>query len=440
MKTAVRFPPSPTGFLHVGNARIALINYLFAKKNGSEIFLRFDDTDTARGKEEFKIQMEEDLRWLGFTFAKTFEQSKRIEIYKEIFQKLLQVGAVYACFETEEELEIKRKLQLSNGKPPIYQRTEFTQEQLRNAPYFRFQLSKNKIQWNDLIQGEMSYEGADLSDPVILRANGNFMYTFCSVVDDFLMNISHVIRGADHITNTAIQIQIFNAIAKVLGEEKSIFFAHLPLFQGKEGKISKRVGGFSIMEMRKNGFRAEAINNILAKIGLSYYEDTFQSMEDLIAKFDISKFNKAQITFDFSLLEIFNQKAISHLEYSEAKPEIPPQMTEQFFLKIRENLTFLSESFEWFDAIKNPDKKNQIQEIDKPFISELYLNLKDAESITWENLLTTVKQKFPTRKGKEIFMPIRFVLTGKTHGPEMHFIIDEMGSDLIKKRFFDSLQ
>ena len=205
-------------------------------------------------------------------------------------------------------MEIKRKIALANGKPPIYQRVEFTEEQKKNPPYFRFKLSGERTEWEDEIQGHISYEVKDLSDPVILRANGNFMYTFCSVVDDFLTGITHIIRGADHITNTAIQIQIFNALSKCYNRSFSTKFAHLPLFQGKEGKISKRVGGFSIMEMRKNGLEADAILNVLAKIGLSYYDDTFKTKAELIEEFNIKSFNKAQIYFDFALLEIFNKK------------------------------------------------------------------------------------------------------------------------------------
>ena len=432
----VRFPPSPTGFLHIGNARIALINWLFAKKNNGKIILRFDDTDTERTQEHFKAQMREDLTWLGITFDEFFEQSKREAIYKDIFNKLLEQGFVYPCFETEEELELKRKLALSSGKPPLYKKHEFTAEQKLRTPYFRFHLSQQKAEWEDLIQGKISFETKDLSDPTILRANGNFMYTFCSVVDDVLMNISHIIRGADHITNTAIQIQIFNAICTVLGKVPKIFFAHLPLFQGKEGKISKRVGGFSIMEMRKNGFEAEAILNILSKIGLSYYDDNIKTTHELIENFDLANFNKAQITFDFNLLESFNQKCIAKMSFEQAKPRLSANITEHFFTKIKENLENLQEAEEWFQVFHD-ETLNFLDLLtleDQDFIKQFGEIITQLNTTNWAEISTHLKQKFPARTGKKLFLPIRIAITGKEHGPEMNFILEELGVDLIKKR------
>jgi glutamyl-tRNA synthetase len=433
--TVVRFPPSPTGFLHVGNARIAIINWLFAKKNNGKIILRFDDTDTQRSKEEYKVQMLKDLKWLGIEFDETFTQSSRSEIYKEAFNLLLKNGYIYPCFESEEELEMKRKISLSQGKPPIYKEQNHSQKGLWEA-YYRFKLKGEKVNWTDDIQGEISYEIKDLSDPVILRANGNFMYTFCSVVDDYLMDITNIIRGADHITNTAIQIKIIDALGECYGVKKNINFGHLPLFQGKEGKISKRVGGFSIMEMRNEGYEMLAIFNLLSKIGLSYYDDNIKNKDELIADFEISNFNKSQILFDFHLIEIYNKKCISGLKFEDVKDRFSGKITEHFFENIKHNLNFLNEIEEWhnifydksltFYDLLSQDKLN--------FAKDVYNLIKDLDEPKWSDVLTLLKQNFPQKKGKDLFLPIRLALTGKNSGPEMHFIFSDIHKDLIRKR------
>jgi glutamyl-tRNA synthetase len=433
----VRFPPSPTGFLHIGNARVAIINWLFAKKTKGKILLRFDDTDTERVKEEYKTQMLEDLNWLGIEFDEFFTQSSRQEIYEDAFRKCIENGFIYPCYETEEELEIKRKIALANGKPPLYKQIQFSEEQKKNPPYYRFKLTGEKTEWNDEIQGHISYEVKDLSDPVILRANGNFMYTFCSVVDDFLTNITHIIRGADHITNTAIQIQIFNALAKCYGKPSNINFAHLPLFQSKEGKISKRVGGFSIMEMRKSGIEAETIINVLAKIGLSYYDDNFKSIPELMSEFDIVNFNKSQIYFDFNLLESFNKKCIMKRKFADVKGKLPSFITETFFEKMKENVSFLHEIIEWHKILhdENLSFHHLLNDEDKAFVSKITNLIEEIQAFNWQNMMQAIKQQFPERKGKSLFLPIRIALTGKEEGPEMHFLIEEVGKNLFKKRF-----
>lgn len=436
----VRFPPSPTGFLHIGNSRIALINWLFAKKNKGKIILRFDDTDTERSKEEFKTQMVDDLKFLGIGFDEFYEQSRRNDIYLDVLNKLLSAGFVYKCFDTEEELEIKRKLLLARGKPPIYERVEFSDLQKQNnPPYYRFKLNPDLISWQDIIQGEISFVGTDLSDPVVLRANGNFMYTFCSIVDDFLMNITHIIRGADHITNTAIQIQIFNAIKTVLnaGKDKEIKFAHLPLFQSKEGKISKRVGGYSIMQMKQDGFEAGAINNVLSKIGLSYYDDTFKNMDELIDDFDITNFNKSQIVFDFDLLKAFNEKCIVKMEYKDIKHRLPSFIESGFFEMIKHNISFLHEVEEWFNILHKTDVvfDNSFVSDEKLFLKALFDGVKDLNILSFENIKALCTKNFPQRKGKNLFMPIRLALTGRDSGPEMHILFDNIPLEEVKRRF-----
>lgn len=430
----VRFPPSPTGFLHIGNARIAIINWLFAKKNKGKIVLRFDDTDLERSTQEYKDQMRIDLQSLGLDFEEEFSQSARIDVYKTVLDKLIEAGFVYPCFETEEELEIKRKIQLSKGKPPIYERVAFTEEQRKNLPYYRFKLNATNVSWKDLIQGEISYDGKDLSDPVILRANGNFMYTFCSVVDDFLMNISHIIRGADHITNTAIQIQIFNALAEIYSKNHNLVFAHLPLFQNKDGrKISKREGGSTIKEMLEDGIEKEAIFNVLSKLGLNYYDDEIKNISMLIEEFDITKFGKSQIMFDIEQINHFNQKFLSQANFIDLKYKLN-NITEEFFNDIKHNIFYIKDVFEWKNLFENDVIFFHLLNEDQLKLLPSFLNIIKENNFNWKNSFKALKEKFSTLHTKEILLPIRIALTGKTKGPEMEIIFKYLARNLLENR------
>lgn len=445
MSVIVRFPPSPTGFLHIGNARAALINYLFAKKNGGKLILRFDDTDGERCKDEFKTRMLEDLEWLGISFDEKYEQSTREVIYRDVLQKLLKSGRVYECFETEEELEIKRKLANSRGLPPIYDRASlgFTADQKNGREiYYRFKLNHEEIRWTDLIQGEIKYNGKDLSDPVILRANGNFMYTFCSVVDDYMMSVSHVLRGADHITNTAIQVQIYDAIEAIFGK-KTIQFGHYPLYTSKEGKISKRVGGFSIIELHKAGIDPLAIKNAIFCVGLSYFDNNLKTDDEMISRVDLGDFNKAQIMFDVDLIEHFNAQCIQKYTFLQLKSRIIeinsmapairiPDISEDFFEIIRENLSNLFEIIEWNNAIQLEGSfLSKLSPEDSAFaLAAFGFFNKD-----WSVWLTEIKKNFPDRKGKNIFVPLRIAITGCEHGPEMAKIVSIMPNKVLQSRF-----
>lgn len=430
----VRFPPSPTGFLHIGNARIAIINWLFAKKNKGKIILRFDDTDLERSTLEFKNQMKIDLQNMGLDFDEEFSQSERLEIYNSAFNKLLESGFIYPCFETEDELEIKRKLKLSKGLPPIYERVEFTEEQKKNKPYYRFKLASKNIKWYDLIQGDISYEGKDLSDPVILRANGNFMYTFCSVVDDFLMGVSHIIRGADHITNTAIQIQIFDALAAAFGKQYSVFFAHLPLFQNKDGKkISKREGGSTIKEILEEGIEKEAIFNVLAKLGLSKYDDDFKTTKQLVEEFDLSKFGKSQIMFDVNGMLHFNQKFFNSVDYNYLKPRLAG-VTEELFEDIKHNIFYLKDIFEWKNIFEGDHTFLNLLNPNQITILQTVFNFIKESNFNWKHAFIKLKEEFNSTPVKDILIPVRIALTGKTKGPEIEIIFKHLTPEKIKSR------
>ncbi len=428
----VRFPPSPTGMLHIGNARVAFINYLFAKKYGAKYAMRFDDTDVVRSKEEYKTAMLEDLQWLGINFDyDVVYQSKRTELYNDAVQKLLKTGRVYECFETKEELELKKKVQTSRGLPLIYDRSSLnmTQEQKQKflhegrVPYYRFLINHEVISWNDGVQGKIEFHGKDITDPIITRTDGSFMYAFCSIVDDFLMNVTHIIRGADHITNTAVQKQMFEALCEAYGEEKQIDFFHLPLFQAKEGKISKRVGGFGIRELAKSGPEKKAILNFLANLGKSTFSDDILSVQELIEGFDISDFSKATVTYTPEVLENFNTKCLASYEYEEVRERVDG-IPKEFFDDFKSNITKLDDiKIFWKNASSKEFYVSELSTEEKNFFERfntiLYETKNDDWNEKWNSSIEKLKSEFPMRKGKNLFMPLRIGFSGMEHGVDL---------------------
>lgn len=428
----VRFPPSPTGMLHIGNARVAFINFLFAKKYGAKYGMRFDDTDLTRTQEEYKKAILEDLAWLGITFDfDVVYQSQRGNLYQNALEKLLKTGRVYECFETKEELEVKRKVQNSRGIPLIYDRTSLnlTQEQKEKyknegrIPYYRFLINHEEISWEDGVQGKITFHGKDISDPIISRTDGSFMYTYCSIVDDFFMNISDIIRGADHITNTAVQKQMFQALCEAFKQEKTINFYHLSLFQAKTGKISKRVGGFGIRELASQGFEKKAILNFLASIGKSSFSDEIFTTEELIEKFDIKDFSKSEVIFDPTVLENFNLKCLASYKFKEVQERIcgiPPQ----FFDDFKGNIATLEEIKEWWKVASSKEfYVSQLNDEEKNFF-ERFMNIlseikNEDWNYKWNDAVAKLKTEFPNKKGKEFFMPLRIGFSGKEHGVDL---------------------
>jgi glutamyl-tRNA synthetase len=428
----VRFPPSPTGMLHIGNARVALVNYLFAKKHNAFYAMRFDDTDIVRSKEDFKESMLEDLAWLGIKFdADPIYQSKRTDFYKEALNVLLKIGRVYECFETKEELELKKKVQTSRGLPLIYDRTalQLTQQEREKflsegrIPYYRFFIKHEETTWDDGVQGKISFQGRDITDPIITRTDGSFMYSFCSIVDDYLMDISHIIRGADHITNTAVQKQMFEALNDANGTQKTINFLHLPLFQAKTGKISKRVGGFGIRELASQGFEKKAIINFLASIGKSTFSDEILPVEEIIAGFDIESFSRSEVTFDPTVLENFNLKCLASYSFNEVSnhfENIPPE----FFDDFKCNIEKLDDIKNWWNVASSNifyfEKLNQEQKIlfEKfiEIIDDIYENDWNEK---WKIAMEKLKAEFSNLKGKELFMPLRIGFSGLEHGVDL---------------------
>lgn len=439
-KVITRFAPSPTGKLHIGNVRTALINWLYAKKHGGEFILRMDDTDLVRSKEEYKEAIIQDMQWLGLEWDQSFNQRSRLDKYEEAKRVLIDAGRLYPCYETPEELEIKRKLQLSRGQPPIYDRAALKLSEKQKAdyeaqgrkPHYRFLINDEEIAWHDMIKGDISYQGAKLSDPVIVRADGTMTYMLCSTIDDIEYNISHVVRGEDHVSNTAIQIQMFEALSA-----KAPFFAHLSLIKAKDDKISKREGGFEISKLRDDeNIEAMAINSFLAFIGSSNAVHAEKNIDELIRQFDISSYSKSPTTYMPEELEVINHKLVLQYEYYDIQEylknnDLVDKIDEQFWLAVRPNLSKLSELKDWWQICYAPEK---ISDLDRDLLSIAaeYLPEKITED-TWQSWTKIISEK-SGKKGKNLFMPLRLALTGKNSGPELKNLLPLLSRDEIISR------
>lgn len=436
-----RFAPSPTGLLHVGNVRTALINWLFAKNAGGEFMLRIDDTDTVRSKEEFTQQIKEDLIWLGMKWDLSEHQKNRLERYEEIKKMLVDKGLLYPCYETPEELDIKRKIQLGQGKPPIYDRAalNLSQEKLEQykqegrQPHYRFKLENSKVEWDDLVRGKTVYESMSMSDPILIRGDGSWTYMLCSVVDDIDFEISHVIRGEDHVSNTAIHIQLFKALG-----HKPPTFAHLPRITTKNAEISKRTGGFDIMSLRKEEeIEAMTIVNFLAKIGTSEPPSSYTSIEPIIKEFDIGKFHKSPTNYDEKDLIRINHKIISEYNFDDVSGEFKKLQLDidaKFWEAIKHNLEKLSDAALWY-KICEQDITPLIDVSDKEFLQQASSCLPTGnwDNETWSKWIAEIKN-ISDRKGKDLFMPIRKALTSIEHGPELKYILPLIGEQKAKLR------
>lgn len=442
-----RFAPSPTGKLHVGNVRRALDNYLFARHFGGKFMLRMDDTDPERSKKEYAEQIEEDLKWLGISWDFFARQSDRMDKYETAAQKLKDLGRLYPCYETSEELDFKRKRLLSRGLPPVYDRSALqltgeqksTYEKEGRVPHWRFLLNPAPIQWNDMIHGPLSFEGQNLSDPILIKSDGLPVYSLASVVDDLEFGITHILRGDDHITNTAIQIQMMEALG---GDFSKLHFAHFPLFtDAAGGGLSKRLGSLSISSLREEGFEPMAINSLLARLGSSDPIEPFTSLEPLIQSFDITHFNKAAAKFDPNELEILNAKILHMIPFSEIEERLNSlglhNVSSSFWEAVRGNLSKFSDIQKWhkivFDASFLPCLS--FSEEDKAYIKEAFKLLPSSPWTpdTWKSWTDTLKEK-TGRKGKILYMPLRLAITGEEHGPEMKDFLLLIGYDLAHKR------
>jgi glutamyl-tRNA synthetase len=440
MSVICRFAPSPTGRLHVGNVRTALMNWLFVREKRGKFILRIDDTDTSRSTDAYESGIKDDLNWLGLDWDHTFNQSDRFQTYISIAEKLKKNGLLYACYETSEELDRQRKLQRVQGKPPVYNRSglELTSHQKTayedegRRPHWRFRLSGAIVTWNDMVRGNQSVDTSSLSDPVLIREDGTFLYTLPSVVDDIDKNITHVIRGEDHVTNSGAQIEVFKALSKHIPT-----FAHTPLLVGKDGKgLSKRLGSLSMEELKSQGLEPLAICSLLGKIGTSDSIEPRASMNILTSEFSFSKIGRAPARFDEAELELLNGKLLNELSYKDVSTklsEIGIIASKDFWELIRSNILKMNDAILWNEIIFK-DIQGQINEEDKDFCFGAAEMLPSSITHnTWSEWTNALKIKY-NRKGRNLFMPLRKALTGLDKGPEMAKLIVLLGSDKARER------
>ncbi|AXX96940.1 glutamate--tRNA ligase [Profundibacter amoris] len=430
--TTTRFAPSPTGYIHVGNLRTALMNYLIARKAGGQFILRLDDTDPERSKQEYADGIMEDLQWLGLTWDRMEKQSTRLDRYNQAADDLRASGRLYECFETPMELDLKRKKQLNMGQPPVYDRSalELSDEEkarLRNergAGHWRFKLDQERIEWTDGILGDLSIDAASVSDPVLIRGDGQFLYTLASVCDDIDFGITHVVRGSDHVTNTATQIQIIRALGGTVPT-----FAHHSLLTGPQGEaLSKRLGTLALRDLRAQGVQPMALLSHMARLGTSDPVELRTDMEELVQGFDLSHFGAAPTKFDvddlFPLTAHYNQS----LTFAEVADYIrslgvPDDLAEAFWNTVRENITVLDDLKDWW-ALCRDGAKPLVSDEDKEFVEQALAMLPEQpwDTGTWGAWTKAVKEA-TGRKGRALFMPLRKALTGMDHGPDMSHLL-----------------
>ncbi len=430
--TTTRFAPSPTGYIHVGNLRTALMNYLIARKAGGTFILRIDDTDPERSKEEYVDAIKQDLEWLGLHWDRVERQSSRLDRYADAADRLRDMGRFYEAFESPTELDLKRKKQLNMGKPPVYDRAalQLSEDEKsalraeRGAGVWRFKLDHERIEWADGILGDISIDAASVSDPVLIRGDGQVLYTLASVVDDTEMGVTDVVRGSDHVTNTATQIQIMSA----LGQDHPRF-AHHSLLTGPQGEaLSKRLGTLALRDLREQGVQPMALLSQMARLGSSDPVDLRNEMAELIDGFDITRFGAAPTKFDEQDLFPLTAHYLQRLPLADVKDTVsalgvPDEIAEAFWLMARDNISTLGDLERWWSLCRD-GAEPLIDDEDRDFIAQALAMLPDGpfDGDTWSNWTSAVKDA-TGRKGKKLFMPLRKALTGQERGPEMAALI-----------------
>lgn len=439
MTVTTRFAPSPTGTLHVGNIRTALHNWLLAKKSGGRFLLRIDDTDVARSREEHVEAIRADLAWLGLHPEREERQSARFAIYEAAFEKLVTAGRLYRCYETAQELELKRKVLLGRGLPPIYDRAALKLSEADHAakaaagetPHWRFLLDhETPIEWVDGIRGAQHFDPRQMSDPVVRRADGSWLYMLPSVIDDIEMGVTDVLRGEDHVSNTATQVQMFLALGAAVPQ-----FAHEALLTGAEGKLSKRLGSLGVAEMREQGIEAEALIALLARLGTSNPVDPALDADALAASFDLGRFGRAPARFDDAELARVNAAVIHRLPFARVAERLPEGMTEAAWEAIRPNLNAVAEAADWWRVVTGPIAAPDFDEETRAFLDQAATV---AATLDWNldpwGALTGALKDVTGRKGKALFLPLRQALTGMDHGPDMKALLPLIGKDEALRR------
>lgn len=433
-----RFAPSPTGRLHVGNIRTALLNWLFAHANEGRFLLRLDDTDDERSTEAYAEAIREDLTWLGIDAEGEVRQSERFDLYERAFERLRAAGRIYPAYESAEELELKRKVQLSRGLPPVYDRAALglsaedreAFERRGVRPHWRFRLDTGApIVWHDLVRGDSHFEPSSLSDPVVRRADGSWLYMLPSVVDDIDMGITHVVRGEDHVTNSGVQLQMFAA----LGAAPPVF-AHTSLLVGTEGKLSKRAGSIDMAALRSAGIEPVALAALLARLGTSKPVEPAIQVKQLAHGFDFGDFGRAAARFDIAELEQLNAKIVHQLSYDQVADRLPEGMGPDAWLAVRPNLATVDEAADWWSVIEGPVTA-AVDEADRHYLQEAAILLRDLEwsDDIWERWTEALKAS-TGRKGRALFRPLRLALTGRDQGPEMARLLPMIGRERALRR------
>jgi glutamyl-tRNA synthetase len=450
MTTTVRFAPSPTGNIHIGNARTALFNWLFAQKAGGRFILRFDDTDVARSRQEYADQIQVDLHWLGVRPDVTVHQSARFATYDAAVERLKAAGLLYPCYETPEELERRRRLRLTRRLPPVYGREALRQtpeerkalEADGRMPHWRFllpnftddpfQTERTEIVWDDVMRGPQTVDLASLSDPVLVREDGTYLYTLPSVVDDIELGVTHVIRGDDHVTNTGAQIPIFRA----LGAEPPAFGHHNLLTTVSGEGLSKRTGALSIASLREAGIEPMAVASLAVLVGSSESVAPVLTMDDLASRFEPASVSKSASKFDPAELDALNRAIIHSMPYSQAADRLKEMGVDSavaaaFWEAVRGNLARVAEAADWWRIVaKGPDTAASLDEDEKPFVREAFdqLPAEPWDRATWKLWTDRVKQ-VSGRKGRALFMPLRIALTGRSEGPELADLLPLLGRE-----------
>ncbi|MBE9605065.1 glutamate--tRNA ligase [Acetobacteraceae bacterium H6797] len=439
-----RFAPSPTGYLHVGNARVAIANWLLARQVGGEFVLRLDDTDIERSKPEYAVAIEEDLRWLGLDWDSSFRQTERLQRYELSAEHLKETGRLYPCFESEEELAFKRERRRREGKPPLYDREalRMTPEQIEKAiangktPYWRFKLSPRIVEWEDGVLGRRTVKLTAISDPVLIRADGSFLYTFTSVVDDLETGITDVIRGEDHVTNTGVQLDIFEALG---GLPKRLRFGHLPLLTDADGgQLSKRLGTMGLRQLRRDGMEPASITGYLAALGSSK-DPVAAAPKDMVETYSLAAVSKSAARFDPKQLLALNRRYLHALPFEAVKEKLPEGADEAFWLAIRGNLDLLTEASHWFDAARGHIMPvEQPEERDFLKVALETLPMEPWNDDTWSAWSGALGQR-TSRKGKALFLPLRRALTGEDHGPDLKTFLPLIGRERAASRLTQSM-
>jgi glutamyl-tRNA synthetase len=417
MTVTTRFAPSPTGRLHVGNIRTALHNALFALANGGRFLLRIDDTDAERSREEHVDAIRADLAWLGLHPDESVRQSDRFALYEREFERLKQAGRVYACYESPEELEVRRKILLGRGLPPVYERKSADAPVPEGvAPHWRFRLDHGSpIEWDDLFRGHQKFDPALISDPVVRRADGSWLYLLPSVIDDIDLGITHVVRGEDHVSNSATQAQMFAALG-----QPAPHFAHEALLVAAEGKLSKRLGSTGVDSLRDAGIEPMALNSLLARLGTSQPVEIRTHLADLADGFDFATFGRAPAHFDLAEVEQLNAKLLHITDYSDVAGRLPDGIGEAEWRVLRGNITHLGEVADWLPVLRGTIDPGEVVPDDKPFLAEAH---RIAATIDWScdpwHTLTEALKAATGRKGRTLFHPLRHALTARDSGPEM---------------------